>query len=163
MTGKTVAITGCTSGTGNCLAQALAQKGAKVVMLNRASERADKAFEEIKAMARSDARADAVPLKIPCDLMSFKSVREAAASLNKELSATGLDALVNNAGIFGFPDKATVDGLDQQMQTNHTSHFLLTKLCMPLLEKAASMRGEARVINQCTRRCGGCTRRRSSC
>lgn len=33
------------------------------------------------------------------------------------------------------------------MQTNHLSHFLLTKLCMPLLEKAVSLRGEARVVN----------------
>ena len=47
----------------------------------------------------------------------------------------------------GFPDVATEDGCDIQMQSNHLSHFLLTKYCMPLLEKAASLRGEARVVN----------------
>lgn len=143
MTGKTVAITGCTSGTGLVLAKALAQKGAKVVLLNRPSKRAEAAFEAVKPCAREAA----TPLNIPCDLMSFKSVREAAATLNRECAATGLDVLCNNAGIMGFPDKATEDGLDQQMQTNHTSHFLLTKLCMPLLETAAEQRGEARIVN----------------
>lgn len=33
------------------------------------------------------------------------------------------------------------------MQSNHLSHFLLTNLCMPLLGKAADLRGEARVVN----------------
>ena len=43
-------------------------------------------------------------------------------------------------------DAATVDGYDSQMQTNHLSHFLLTKELLPLLEKAAALRGEARVV-----------------
>mmetsp|Transcript_68810 Transcript_68810/g.143704 ORF Transcript_68810/g.143704 Transcript_68810/m.143704 type:complete len:210 (-) Transcript_68810:349-978(-) len=33
------------------------------------------------------------------------------------------------------------------MQTNHLSHFLLTAESWPLLEKAVSLRGEARVVN----------------
>ena len=33
------------------------------------------------------------------------------------------------------------------MQTNHHSHFLLVSEVWPLLEKAAAMRGEARVVN----------------
>ena len=32
-------------------------------------------------------------------------------------------------------------------QTNHLSHFLLVKELYPLLEKAADMDGEARVVN----------------
>jgi len=145
MDGKVVAITGCTTGTGLFLANALVAKGAKVVLLNRASERADSAMSTLSAVATEHAAPE--PLNIPCDLMSFKSVRDAAAALNKALDKEGLDVLVNNAGIMGFPDKATEDGLDQQMQTNHTSHFLLTKLCMPLLELAVDLRGEARIVN----------------
>jgi NAD(P)-dependent dehydrogenase (short-subunit alcohol dehydrogenase family) len=33
------------------------------------------------------------------------------------------------------------------MQTNHLSHFLLTKELYPLLQRAAEIRGEARVVN----------------
>ena len=46
-----------------------------------------------------------------------------------------------------MPDKATVDGYEQQMQTNHLSHFLLSSLLMPSLERAAAQCGEARIVN----------------
>mmetsp|Transcript_109960 Transcript_109960/g.342837 ORF Transcript_109960/g.342837 Transcript_109960/m.342837 type:complete len:115 (-) Transcript_109960:191-535(-) len=93
-----------------------------------------------------------MPISIPCDLMSFKSVRAAADKMCADFSQKGMDALVNNAGIMAFKDKATEDGCDVQMQTNHLSHFLLAKLCMPLLETAASLRGEARIVGGTSRR-----------
>ena len=58
-----------------------------------------------------------------------------------------IDVLCNNAGIMALKDKATIDGFDIQMQTNHLSHFLLCKKLMPLLKKATQLRGEARVVN----------------
>ena len=81
---------------------------------------------------------------IECDLQSYASVRAAAAKLNGIAAEFGgLDALVNNAGVMGVPDERTSDGFDVQMQTNHLSHFLLTKLVMSSLEAAAASRGEA--------------------
>jgi NAD(P)-dependent dehydrogenase (short-subunit alcohol dehydrogenase family) len=44
-------------------------------------------------------------------------------------------------------DVATKDGYDVQMQTNHLSHFLLTKELYPMLKRAQELRGEARVVN----------------
>mmetsp|Transcript_41404 Transcript_41404/g.77058 ORF Transcript_41404/g.77058 Transcript_41404/m.77058 type:complete len:352 (-) Transcript_41404:35-1090(-) len=142
MKGKVVAITGCTSGTGLVLAECVARKGAKVFLLNRKSTRADDALEAVKMSATGEA-----PVAIECDLMSFANVKAAAEQLAKDCKESGIDVLVNNAGIMGFPDKATEDGCDQQMQTNHLSHFLLTALCMPMLEVAASKNGEARIVN----------------
>jgi len=77
MSGKTVAITGCTSGTGQCLATKLAEKGARIIMLNRPSERAAAALAKIREIAGDDNLVD----HIDCDLMDFDSVRAAADKL----------------------------------------------------------------------------------
>lgn len=140
MAGKTVLITGCTSGTGLVLARTCGDLGARVVMLNRPSERADKALKLLV-----DSGTDAV--LVPCDLSRFDSVRAAGAALRERFAESGCDVLCNNAGIMGVPDAATVDGFDVQMQANHLSHFLLTHEVWPLLETAARLRGEARVVN----------------
>eukprot|EP00930_Biecheleria_cincta_P001583 TRINITY_DN102718_c0_g1_i1.p1 TRINITY_DN102718_c0_g1~~TRINITY_DN102718_c0_g1_i1.p1 ORF type:complete len:336 (-),score=83.95 TRINITY_DN102718_c0_g1_i1:80-1087(-) len=141
MEGKTVVVTGCTTGTGYHCAVSLAKKGASVAMLNRKSERADKAFADVKAAATKGK-----VVNIACDMQSFASVKEAVGQLKSEF-ADGIDVLCNNAGIMATKDEATEDGYDTQMQTNHLSHFLLTQQAWPLLLTAASKRGEARVVN----------------
>jgi len=45
-----------------------------------------------------------------------------------------------------FPNDATVDGYDVQVQTNHLAHFLLTAELLPTLHKASVLRGEARGV-----------------
>lgn len=141
MTGKTVAITGTTSGTGKVTAEVLAGLGATVLLLNRPSERVEAAMLELRAR-----HPQAEVVDVACDLQSFESVRSAAARV-RELSPGGLDALCNNAGVMALRDLATPDGFDVQMQTNHLSHFLLTAEVFDRLEHAASVRGEARVVN----------------
>mmetsp|Transcript_107098 Transcript_107098/g.301406 ORF Transcript_107098/g.301406 Transcript_107098/m.301406 type:complete len:362 (+) Transcript_107098:84-1169(+) len=142
--GKVVAVTGTTSGMGLILAATAARKGASCVILaNRASQRAAANANMIKDVAAS---ATEVKL-VDCDLQSFASVREAASQIEATASEYfGLDVLCNNAGIMAHPDLRTVDGYDVQMQTNHLSHFLLTALLLPSLEKAAAARGEARIV-----------------
>ena len=142
LSGKCIAITGCTSGTGYWTAVAAVRKGAAcVLMLNRQSERAETAEEKVKAEGDSHVET------VICDLQSFASVRSAATALNSIAAGFGgLDALINNAGVMAMPDTRTPDGFDVQMQTNHLSHFLLTKLAMPSLDAAAASRGEARIV-----------------
>lgn len=140
--GKVVAITGTTSGTGLVLARTLAQLQAKtILLLNRPSERATRALAALQ-----EAVPDADFRQIDCDLQSFASVRAAAAQVLAAVGKGGLDVLVCNAGVMAMPDQATGDGYDVQMQTNHLSHFLLTRELMPALEQAAAQRGEARVV-----------------
>ena len=141
LTGKTFVITGTTSGTGNIAARTLASKGGRVFMLNRKSTRSDKAQQDI-----AKAYPDADVQTIECDLQSFASVQSAADKL-QVLCKDGIYALINNAGIMAMPDAATVDGFDTQMQTNHLSHFLLTRELFPLLQKGANSHGEARIVN----------------
>merc|ERR1712151_408588 len=111
-------------------------------MLNRTSSRSQATEEDIK-----EAVPNADLCTIPCDLTSFDSVRAAARNLNQRFSQKGVDVLCNNAGMIGDKEEATSDGYGLQMQTNHLSHFLLTCECWPLLEKAQSLRGDARVVN----------------
>ncbi len=136
MTGKVVVITGTTSGTGYVCAREVAKKGATVVLLNRKSERADKAVKELKKEF-PEGKFD----PITCDLQSFESVRNASKSIKAKYEV--VDVLVNNAGVMALRDQATPDGYDVQMQTNAISHFLLTKELFPLLKKS----DEARIVN----------------
>jgi NAD(P)-dependent dehydrogenase (short-subunit alcohol dehydrogenase family) len=111
-------------------------------MLNRSSTRANEALQSLKDAGHKD-----VSL-VECDLQSFESVKKASSELQSKFKETGLDVLVNNAGIMATVDEATGDGCDNQMQTNHLSHFLLTSGVWSLLETAHDKRGDARVVNQ---------------
>mmetsp|Transcript_15641 Transcript_15641/g.36049 ORF Transcript_15641/g.36049 Transcript_15641/m.36049 type:complete len:341 (+) Transcript_15641:64-1086(+) len=141
LSGKVYVITGTTSGTGNAAARACAKKGGNVVMLNRKSERSDKALADIKAEFPG-----ALVQHIDCDLMDLASVRKAADRVKGLFSASGIDCLSLNAGVMALEDKATQDGYDVQIQTNHISGWLLAAELMPLLTKAAKRTGEARVV-----------------
>ena len=141
MDGKSVLVTGTTSGTGKVAANTMAELGAKVLVLNRPSSRSEASFSELEA-----ANPSAELHSVECDLQSFSSVRGAAATV-AELCTDGVDVLCNNAGVMALGDIGTVDGFDVQMQTNHLSHFLLTAQLMPLIEQAAASAGDARIVN----------------
>ena len=51
---------------------------------------------------------------------------QVASSLCVLINCAGVDVLFNNAAIMAFKDQPKQDGLEQQMLTNHLSHFLLT-------------------------------------
>ena len=53
MSGKTVIITGTTSGTGYVAAREVANLGADVLLLNRDSERASRSFLELKQQIKA--------------------------------------------------------------------------------------------------------------
>ena len=136
MSGKVVAITGTTSGTGFVCAREVARKGATVILLNRESERSEKSLNQLK---------EAVPGgkfdSVVCDLQNFESVRNATEQIKSRYDV--VDVLVNNAGVMALPDQATTDGHDVQMQTNCISHFLITKELFPLLKNST----QARIVN----------------
>lgn len=136
MSGKLVAITGTTSGTGYICARELAKLGAHVLLLNRQSERAAKLLSKLQQEV-PQGRFEAVT----CDLQDFDSVRAAANTIRQQHQK--LDVLCHNAGVMAMPDQATKDGYDVQMQTNSISPFLLTKELFPLLKQSA----EGRVVN----------------
>ena len=132
-TGRTVVITGANSGLGLRSAEALAAKGARVLMACRNATKAAAALEGVKAKATG-----AEPEVRSLDLSSLGSVRECAAGLASELSH--LDVLLNNAGIMAVPKATTADGFESQLGTNHLGHYALTGLLLPTLLAASDPR-----------------------
>jgi NAD(P)-dependent dehydrogenase (short-subunit alcohol dehydrogenase family) len=116
--GRTVVVTGATSGLGLATARALAGAGAHVVLACRDAARG--------ASVAAQLAGDVVVRRL--DLADLSSVREFAAQW-----AGPLDCLVNNAGIMMVPAARTVDGFELQFGTNHLGHFALTNLLLPHL------------------------------
>lgn len=144
--GKNVVVTGCTTGTGQIFARTAARNGATVIMVNRASPRVEALKEWMKAEA-PDADKEERLHYVDGDLQSFESVEKCIVEITRKYEQTGIDVLMNNAGVMALADQATIDGYDVQMQTNHLSHFQLTRGLYPLLLVAAEKRGEAVVVN----------------
>lgn len=140
LAGKSIAITGCTTGLGYYLALAAARKGAaKVLLLNRPSDRATKAEKDVAEKSSGQV------MTVPCDLMDFNSVRQAAAKV-QSVVGQGLDVLALNAGVMALNDTRTSEGFEIQMHTNQLSHVLLLSKLMPQLEACAKQKGDARVV-----------------
>lgn len=78
-----------------------------------------------------------------CDLCSFESVRKFAANVVNFVDEEPIDRLVCNAAVYQ-PSlsyaKYSEDDIEQQMQTNYLSQFLLTSLVMPHMKGSADPR-----------------------
>ena len=136
MSGKVVVITGTTTGTGFVCARELGKLGAKVLLLNRESERSASALKNLQQeVPKGNFEA------VTCDLQDFASVRAAAAAILAKNNV--VDVLCNNAGVMALPDQATKDGYDVQMQTNCISHFLLTSELFGAIKASA----DGRIVN----------------
>lgn len=134
MNGKTVIITGCTSGIGKETAKDLSKREARIIMACRNVEAATKFKDEL---IKETGNINIVVKKL--DLSSFKSVREFAEQINREEKR--LDVLIHNAGTAEtFRKKITEDGIEMTMATNQYGPFLLTHLLIDLLKRSAPSR-----------------------
>ncbi|XP_063992556.1 retinol dehydrogenase 14 isoform X2 [Diachasmimorpha longicaudata] len=134
MNGKTVIVTGCTSGIGLETAKDLVKRGARVIMACRNVEAASKLKDEFASETGNN---NIIVRKL--DLSSLKSVREFAGVINRE--ERRLDVLIHNAGTAEvFRKKLTEDGLEATMATNQYGPFLLTHLLIDLMKRSAPSR-----------------------
>ena len=77
---------------------------------------------------------------IPLDLSSLTSVNSFADQIKQLLGDDKIDVLVLNAGIQATDNRLrSVDGFELAFATNHLSHYLLSRLLAPNLEKGARL------------------------
>jgi NAD(P)-dependent dehydrogenase (short-subunit alcohol dehydrogenase family) len=114
--GRTVIVTGASSGLGLIVTRELAVAGATVVLAVRdvAKGRAVAADIEGHTEVRH------------LDVADLGSVQRFAAAWNGPI-----DVLINNAAIMEVPFARTVDGFESQFATNYLGPFALTGLLLP--------------------------------
>ena len=138
MDGKTVVITGPTSGIGKEIAIGLAALGASLVLGCRDTARGKAVAAEI---GRSSGASSIEVAQV--DLSSRTSIEKFARKVLA--SHSQLDALINNAGVSrdDQPWAKNEDGLELTFATNVVGYYLTSLLLLPRLEENAS----ARIVN----------------
>lgn len=131
--GKTALVTGASSGIGLVTARELARRGARVVLVARNPDKAERARAAIQ-FAVPEAQLEVRLV----DLSLLANVRNLAADMQRDHSQ--LDILVNNAGIMPGPLTVTEEGHELSWATNHLAVFALTNLLLPLLSEAKAAR-----------------------
>lgn len=115
LAGRSVVITGATSGIGLATAQALAAQDARVVLAVRDTQKGTRVASLIPG--ETDVRR--------LDLSDLGSVRQFAEAWERPI-----DVLINNAGVSSPTLERTQDGFELQFGTNHLGPFALTNLLL---------------------------------
>lgn len=136
MQGKTILITGATSGIGLVTARELARKGGHVTIVGRNSAKLATVAEQIKTQTGNQ-NIDT----ILADISTHAGVQLTAHEFKKR--RTRLDVLINNAGAIFMRRQLSPDNLEMTFALNHLNYFHLTNLLLDVLKTSAP----ARVIN----------------
>jgi NAD(P)-dependent dehydrogenase (short-subunit alcohol dehydrogenase family) len=133
---KVCIITGATSGIGKATAEALAEEGARVVLIARNLEKGKMVVNEIQEKTKNQN----LDLLI-ADLSSQSAIRQVAAEFLAKYEH--LHILINNAGIATRKRMLSPHGIEMTFAVNHLAYFLLTNLLLDRIKASAP----ARIIN----------------
>jgi short-subunit dehydrogenase len=133
--GKSVLVTGASSGIGAGLARELALHGANLVLAARRRERLDALAAELSSRVR------ALPVEV--DVTRDGSVEEAVALAERELG--GLDVAIANAGfaVTGRVDRLGLDDYRRQLETNVFGVLRTIYAALPALKRS---RGQVAIM-----------------
>jgi NAD(P)-dependent dehydrogenase (short-subunit alcohol dehydrogenase family) len=126
MTGRTVVVTGATSGLGRAATRQLLSCGAEVAIIGRNAAR----LEETRRALATGTGNDAI-LAVVCDMGDLEQVQLAAATITE--SFAGLDALLHNAGVLLNHRTENAAGLEMTVAVHVVGPFALTSQLLPLL------------------------------
>ncbi|MET8752660.1 SDR family NAD(P)-dependent oxidoreductase [Streptomyces sp. NPDC004667] len=139
LSGRTVLVTGATSGIGYETARRLAELGATVLLHGRTPEEARAAADRLVS---TTGIAGAAVRPLAADFTRLEEVENLAHAVTRDHPR--LDVLVNNAAI-AAPERHTLttDGNEISFQVNFLAHYLLTGL----LAAALTSDPGGRVVN----------------
>jgi NAD(P)-dependent dehydrogenase (short-subunit alcohol dehydrogenase family) len=128
MKGKTVVVTGASTGIGRECALLLASRGFRVF----AGVRTEEAAQDLKRSAGEGLSA------LILDVTDGQSIHSAAQTVAIECGAAGLHGLVNNAGISvaGPLELLPIAALRNQLEVNVLGQVAVTQAFLPLLRAA---------------------------
>ena len=129
LAGRTVLVTGPTSGLGRAATDAMADLGARIVLVGRARAKLEALRDELTARHG----ADRFPIVV-ADLESLASVRAAVAQVLA--TETRLDVLVDNAGAINPERRLGPDGIEATLALMVVGPFVLTAGLLPLLRSS---------------------------
>jgi NAD(P)-dependent dehydrogenase (short-subunit alcohol dehydrogenase family) len=128
LSGKTVLVTGATSGLGLETMRVLALRGAHVIGTGRTLEKAKAACDSINGRATP----------VALELERWETV-VSASELIRTLGMP-IDMLICNAGIMALPKPEQVYGIEKHFVVNHLGHFLLVNRLLDQLKAASQGR-----------------------
>ena len=134
--GKTLFITGASRGIGLAIAIRAARDGANIVIAAKTAEPHAKLPGTIHTAAAEIEEAGGQALPVVCDIRDDQAVADAVAAAVKQFG--GIDIVVNNASAIALLDTEHVSmaRFDLMHQVNARGTFLVSKTCLPWLQKS---------------------------
>ncbi|MBQ3665340.1 MAG: SDR family oxidoreductase [Lachnospiraceae bacterium] len=138
LTGHVAVVTGCSTGLGVQMAQALANQGANIVALARRKNLVDEVAADLSQKYGVKA------IGISCDITNTEAVEEAVDTILKEFGR--IDILINNAGTGAVApaEDITDEQFDNEMKIDLFGTF---KVARAVAKKAMIPAGYGRIIN----------------
>lgn len=124
LSGKTVLVTGATSGLGLETMRVLAMRGAHVIGTGRTLEKAKAACQSVQGRTTP----------VALELERWDTI-VSASDLIRALGMP-IDMLICNAGIMALPKLEQVYGLEKHFVVNHLGHFILVNRLLPQVQAA---------------------------
>jgi NAD(P)-dependent dehydrogenase (short-subunit alcohol dehydrogenase family) len=125
--GKTVVITGPTSGLGLETARQLASLGANLVLVARNAEKCQRVIEELAPLCKGNA-----PMFIQADVADLDQVRTACSQIASQFPR--IDVLIHNAGALLNTREMSEQGIEQTIACHVVGPFLMTSLLISQLQ-----------------------------
>lgn len=136
--GKTLFISGGSRGIGLAIALRAARDGASITIAAKTAEPHPKLPGTIYSAAEEIEKAGGKALPVVCDIREEAQVAEAVAKTVERFG--GIDICINNASAIQLTGTLETDmkRFDLMHQINTRGTFLVSKLCIPHLKKAAN-------------------------